>query len=113
MRDISGRTTPPLGISSGLWWQLVARLPDLKQSEFTEDPGAATMILSSVDPSANYVSLIAGLTDCSATAFTGTAPSAAIAASDRFPQGPYPSAGTTKTTLQGGYGNLKRSAAKL
>ncbi|KAJ6614620.1 hypothetical protein B0H10DRAFT_2435925 [Mycena sp. CBHHK59/15] len=64
-------------------------------------------ILSPADPAAGYVSLIAGVTNCTAAAFTGSAPWAAIAAVDGFPHGAYPTPGTTKTTLQGAYGNLK------
>ncbi|KAK7044396.1 hypothetical protein R3P38DRAFT_3258541 [Favolaschia claudopus] len=63
-------------------------------------------IASPVDPAANYVSLVAGVTDCSAAAFSGSAPWAAIAAADGFPHGQYTTPGTTRTTLQGGYHNL-------
>ncbi|KAJ7576995.1 hypothetical protein C8J56DRAFT_1114477 [Mycena floridula] len=63
-------------------------------------------ILSPVDPAAGYVSLIAGVTNCADAAFTGPAPWAAIAASDGFPHGVYPTPGPTRTTLQGSYGRL-------
>ncbi|KAJ7769757.1 hypothetical protein B0H14DRAFT_3894849 [Mycena olivaceomarginata] len=59
------------------------------------------------DPNAPYVSLVAGVTDCPTAAFMGPAPWAAIAAADGFPHGQYTTPGTTRTTLQGGYGNLK------
>ncbi|KAJ7445172.1 hypothetical protein B0H11DRAFT_2087677 [Mycena galericulata] len=63
--------------------------------------------LSPVDPAAGYVSLVAGVTNCAAASFTGTPPWAAIAAADGFPHGVYPTPGTTRTTLQGSYGNLQ------
>ncbi|KAF7360683.1 hypothetical protein MVEN_00800100 [Mycena venus] len=64
-------------------------------------------IVSPVDASANFVSLVAGVTDCPSAAFTGPAPWAAIAAADGFPHGQYTTPGTTRTTLQGDYHNLK------
>ncbi|KAJ7729272.1 hypothetical protein B0H14DRAFT_2640453 [Mycena olivaceomarginata] len=48
-----------------------------------------------------------GVTDCPTAAFMGPAPWAAIAAADGFPHGQYTNPGTTRTTLQGGYNNLK------
>ncbi|KAJ7280752.1 hypothetical protein C8J57DRAFT_105989 [Mycena rebaudengoi] len=66
-------------------------------------------ILNPIDSGAGYISLVAGVTDCTGptAAFTGSAPWAAIAAADGNPHGVFPFPGTTKTTLQGGYGNLK------
>ncbi|KAJ6509644.1 hypothetical protein DFH09DRAFT_1374667 [Mycena vulgaris] len=64
-------------------------------------------ILSPVDPAAGYVSLTAGVTDCTTAGFNGTAPWAALAAADGFPHGVFPTPGPTRTTLQGAYGNLK------
>ncbi|KAJ6562591.1 hypothetical protein B0H19DRAFT_1145069 [Mycena capillaripes] len=64
-------------------------------------------IVGPVDPAANYVSLVAGVTDCPSAAFMGPAPWAAIAAADGFPHGPFTTPGPTRTTLQGNYGNLK------
>ncbi|KAJ7839777.1 hypothetical protein B0H13DRAFT_1911024 [Mycena leptocephala] len=63
-------------------------------------------ILSPVDPNANYVALISGIQPCTAAAFTGPTSWSAIAASDGFPHGAFTTPGTTRTTLQGSYGNL-------
>ncbi|KAF8205308.1 hypothetical protein K438DRAFT_1964385 [Mycena galopus ATCC 62051] len=64
-------------------------------------------IVSPVDASADYVSLVAGVTNCPSAAFMGPAPWAAISAADGYPHGQYTTPGTTRTTLQGGYNNLK------
>ncbi|KAJ7262362.1 hypothetical protein C8J57DRAFT_1334814, partial [Mycena rebaudengoi] len=73
-------------------------------------------ILNPIDSGARYISLVAGVTDCTTAAFTGSAPWAAIAAADGNPHNidiqtvvrwRIPVPWNTKTTLQGGYGNLK------
>ncbi|KAJ7176213.1 hypothetical protein C8R43DRAFT_555879 [Mycena crocata] len=63
--------------------------------------------LSPIDPAAGFISLVAGVSNCSSATFGGTAPWAAIAAADGFPHGQFTTPGTTRSTLQGGYGNLK------
>ncbi|KAJ7628750.1 hypothetical protein FB45DRAFT_43817 [Roridomyces roridus] len=66
-------------------------------------------ILSPVDPSVPFISVVAGSTDCrnGIPIPNGDTPFAAeIVPSDGFPLGAFPLPGDTQTTLLGGYGDL-------
>ncbi|KAJ7049943.1 hypothetical protein C8F01DRAFT_722261 [Mycena amicta] len=64
-------------------------------------------ILSPSDLNAGYVDLVSGVTTCSNAVFAGqSGPWVAIAAADGFPHGQLPTPATTRTTLNGAYGQL-------
>ncbi|KAJ7020396.1 hypothetical protein C8F04DRAFT_1144256 [Mycena alexandri] len=72
-----------------------------------EGDAALLQILNPGDPNAPFVSLVIGIADCTRNAFSNALTSfAIIAASDGFPHGALPIPGTTRTTFNGGYGNL-------
>ncbi|KAJ7026841.1 hypothetical protein C8F04DRAFT_1399761 [Mycena alexandri] len=65
-------------------------------------------ILSPIDPTVPYVSIVVGGTSCNSLPIPdgNTAWGAEIVPSDGFPRGPFPLPADTRSTLLGGYGNL-------
>ncbi|KAJ7040500.1 hypothetical protein C8F04DRAFT_1253802 [Mycena alexandri] len=66
-------------------------------------------ILSPIDPSAPYISMVISQTSCGALPIPNgdAAWIAQLVPADGFPLGPFPRPGTTRSTLLGGYGDLQ------